>query len=367
MRSAAFQHRIIPLLFLVLVLTATAPWVGATSTTFGVSHSSGTWSSSSSSSYPATLSRRRSHSYTSSSSSSLAFLGNENNSIHATQLCSTPAAASSSLGKMLLRGAVLRIASDVSGGTVLENIKTRVTVQKEDMFAATRNIIRDGGGLGALWRGTPTRTIEGALIGGLFLIGSAATKKQLLAWGAPKTIASLGAGVMGGMAQTIVMTPAGMIFTALYANKNDGQPGYQHQESAVQVTARIIRENGLRGLYAGNGPMLIRQASNWASRAGLTEVARTTLGMSKYGLLGEIGAGVFGGVGSCWNTPIETIRVVMCRDKSRGIETKTMMGYWHSISEAEGWQGLFRGVTPRGIQAIWQTVFMVVVPNLMGI
>ena len=37
------------------------------------------------------------------------------------------------------------------------------------------------------------------------------------------------------------------------------------------------------------------------------------------------------------------------------------------IEKEEGFAGLFRGVTPRGIQAIWQTVFMVVVPNVLGI
>ena len=35
--------------------------------------------------------------------------------------------------------------------------------------------------------------------------------------------------------------------------------------------------------------------------------------------------------------------------------------YWHSLLDT------ILGVTPRAIQAIWQTVFMVVVPNMMGI
>jgi len=35
--------------------------------------------------------------------------------------------------------------------------------------------------------------------------------------------------------------------------------------------------------------------------------------------------------------------------------------YWKGV------RGLFRGVTPRGIQAIWQTVFMVALPNILGV
>jgi hypothetical protein len=89
--------------------------------------------------------------------------------------------------------------------------------------------------------------------------------------------------------------------------------------------------------------------------------------MSEYGIWGEIGSGVIGGLGSCWNTPIETIRVVMQKDVSQGKQAKTFGEYWNDIYSDSGVGGLFRGVTPRGIQAIWQTVFMVVVPNILGI
>ena len=81
----------------------------------------------------------------------------------------------------------------------------------------------------------------------------------------------------------------------------------------------------------------------------------------------QIGSGVIGGLGSCWNTPIETIRVNMHRDISMGKESGSFGHYWSKIKEEQGVVGLFRGVSPRGIQAIWQTVFMVVVPNVLGI
>ena len=167
-----------------------------------------------------------------------------------------------------------------------------------------------------------------------------------------------------GASTPLVMTPAGMIFTSL--NVNRGKKGYE-KDNAIVVARRIIKEKGPLGLYYGISPMCARQASNWASRSAFTEIARTSLGMSRYGLLGEIGSGVIGGVGSCWNTPIETIRVLMQRDVSLGRETKSFGGYWKEVVEDHGYEGLFRGVTPRGIQAIWQTLFMVVVPNMMGI
>lgn len=267
------------------------------------------------------------------------------------------------MAKNLVRGAFLRILSDLSGGTPLESIKCRVTVSQDNMFQAYHNIVNKGG-FGALWSGTPSRTVEGALLGAFFILGSTAAKKQVLAMGGGNNLAALAGGTVGGVMQAVVMTPAGMIFTSL--NVNQGKKGYEN-DNAITVAKRIIKEKGVKGLFYGGGPMCLRQASNWSSRSLFTEIARTNLKMSQYGIIGEIGSGVIGGLGSCWNTPIETIRVNMHRDVSMGKESGPFGHYWNEIKEKQGVVGLFRGVSPRGIQAIWQTVFMVVVPNVLGI
>jgi hypothetical protein len=59
-----------------------------------------------------------------------------------------------------VRGAFLRIASDISGGTPLESIKCRVTATYDNTPEAYHNICAESGFLG-LWSGTPSRTIEG--------------------------------------------------------------------------------------------------------------------------------------------------------------------------------------------------------------
>jgi hypothetical protein len=155
-----------------------------------------------------------------------------------------------------------------------------------------------------------------------------------------------------------------MIFTSL--NVNRGKKGYEN-DNAWTVTRRIIKEKGFLGMYSGMGPMCYRQASNWASRSSFTEIARTSLKMSQYGMWGEIGSGIIGGIGSSWNTPIETIRVLMQRDVSMGKDSRSFGQYWNDIVDDQGYAGLFRGWTPRTIQAAWQTIFMVVVPNMLGI
>jgi hypothetical protein len=282
----------------------------------------------------------------------------EHDSIRKVQPCS-----SISLGNTLLRGAFLRIASDLSGGTAFESVKTRVSTTTEGPVEAVRNIVGNGGFF-ALWTGTQSRTVEGALVGAVFMLGSTLTKTQVKSMGGSPTVAALAGGLVGGVAQAVVMTPGGMVFTSL--NYNKGKPGYEN-DNAVTVTRRILKERGIRGMYYGGGPMALRQATNWASRAGFTEIARSTLGMSKYGILGEIGSGIIGGLGSCWNTPIETIRMITQRDVSCGREPQTMPQYWDQIVDTQGYPGLFRGITPRALQAIWQTTFLVVFPNMMGI
>jgi Mitochondrial carrier protein len=282
---------------------------------------------------------------------------NNDNGIHAVLPCQR------SLPSVLARGALLRIASDLSGGTPLENIKTRVTVTKENMWQSCCHIYRTSG-MAGFWTGSSSRSVEGALIGAIFMLGSTLTKARLKSLGAPPTVAALGGGLVGGVAQAFIMTPAGMVFTSL--NVNRGKNGFE-KDTTWSVTSRIIKEKGFMGMYYGFNPMALRQASNWASRAGFTEIARSVLNLQQYGILGEIASGTLGGVGSCWNTPIETIRVVTQRDLSTGVPTKTMGGYWNDIVEKDGMGGLFRGLTPRAIQAVWQTCFLVVVPNMMGL
>lgn len=196
------------------------------------------------------------------------------------------------------------------------------------------------------------------------MLGSTFTKVRMRSLGFSPTLCALGGGLVGGVAQSVIMTPAGMIFTSL--NVNRGKKGYEN-DNALTVCKRIIGEKGFTGMYYGTGPMALRQASNWASRAGFTEICRTTLGLTQYGVWGELLSGAIGGVGSCWNTPIETIRVIMQRDVTMDVPTMSFGDYWDKMVEEQGYPGLFRGVTPRAIQAIWQTVFMVVVPNMMGI
>lgn len=82
------------------------------------------------------------------------------------QYCSVSKVVSSpgggrSIPVTLLRGALLRIASDLSGGTAFESVKCRVAATTESASEALRGIVQSGGGIHALWTGTSSRTVEG--------------------------------------------------------------------------------------------------------------------------------------------------------------------------------------------------------------
>lgn len=133
-------------------------------------------------------------------------------------------------------------------------------------------------------QGTQSRIVEGALVGAVFMLASTITKTQIKALGGTPTAAALAGGLVGGIAQgqlllrcsclsllipvliyssltcilfsstAIVMTPAGMIFTSL--NCNNGKKGYEN-ENLVSITRRIVKENGISGMYYGFRPMYV--------------------------------------------------------------------------------------------------------------
>ena len=106
------------------------------------------------------------------------------------------------------------------------------------------------------------------------------------------------AGVVGGTAQCLVLTPT--TFLTMTA-ATTGQPVL----NTLQQMARGERK--LSDLYTGGGPLMLREASNWASRQGITDFTRNLLRSQgvPQGVALEIGSGILGGVVACWNNPFE--------------------------------------------------------------
>jgi hypothetical protein len=296
--------------------------------------------------------------------------------------------------KTLARGSMLRISADMTGGLPLDHWKTRsIRHPSEGVFESLCNVYQKQGGLPAYWSGLPAKVVDGALCGALLLAGKEGTKKALTRAFTrarlPLGETAIGAlsGVAGGVAQCVVLTPSTfLVMTAA----TTGRP-------VLETISQIVKgERKVADLYTGGGGLVLREASNWASRQGITDFTRNTLRSRGVpaGLALEIGSGILGGVLACWNNPFEVARIRQQRDlalseqaKSRGQRAKppqkvmaldgsmlsvptpdaSAFAVIDHVIKTEGVKGLFVGIVPRCVLSAHLTVFMVVAPRLIGV
>ena len=285
----------------------------------------------------------------------------------------------------LARGSALKMAADLSGGlpmevwkssAVLEHIRAKQTKPNRKPVSTLQVLqtLLQEKGLQGMWTGCSARMLEGFLSGAVLLGGKEGLKRSLLASPAiTKTLspAVIGfvAGAGGGAAQAIVMAPTSFLVTATTASK-DGQ-------SVLAAAREVWSREGLRGIYRGSSAVAARQATNWASRQGFTELIRPRIKVA--GVPGEILAGCLGGTISCWNTPFEVARIYSQstmyitnnkkRQQSKGGRqpTASTLATLRTIVQEDGIGGLYVGLVPRIAQACYQTVFLVCIPRIMDV
>lgn len=108
------------------------------------------------------------------------------------------------LVKNLVRGAALRVASEITVGLPCENWKIRGNVHtNETSIQALTNVGRFQGGLRAYWKGAGPRLTDGIFSGALLLAGKEGTRKFCMGCGMPPIAAGIAGGLAGGMAQTV--------------------------------------------------------------------------------------------------------------------------------------------------------------------
>lgn len=163
--------------------------------------------------------------------------------------------------------------------------------------------------------------VEAASKGFVLMVAKEAINDALLVAGVSPVMAGVLAGAGGGVAQVAVMGPCTFLVTAKVVSAKAGGGG-----AASVTTAQRVRDvystKGVAGFYPGGTALAFRQATNWASRQGLTEAARGRLLARKSGLgdvpgaakpklsgAEEVLAGTVGGVLSCWNHPFEVARI----------------------------------------------------------
>ena len=142
-------------------------------------------------------------------------------------------------------------------------------------------------------------------------------------------------------------------------------------KSTIQVAKEIFAKEGIRGMNKGVNAVAVRQTTNWGSRFGLSRIAEDVFRRNRGGDIDpnsplsplqvldlvpgivsnhsfqRILASAIGGGLSCWNQPIEVIRVEMqSQIKTPGRPEKMTIakaGKW--IYQNNGALGFYRGVT----------------------
>lgn len=286
----------------------------------------------------------------------------------------------------MARGSFLKCLADLTGGLPLEVWKSSVVLERissrgsdcpppSSSLSIAKAIVRERGVL-ALWSGLSPRMVEGIFSGGVLLAAKEGLRTVLTNHASPMLAKSIGvtippsvvgfvSGAGGGCAQSLVMGPTSLVVTACVSAINEGETNV----SAFDVARRVVRERGLRGLYRGAPAVAARQATNWASRQGFTELVRPRIPLG--GAAGELIAGCVGGTLSAWNTPFEVARIesqsrVMAKegngDDRKG---KSLVSTMCGIVEESGVGGLYVGLVPRAAQSCYQTLFLVCVPRLL--
>ncbi|KAJ3062804.1 Mitochondrial DNA replication protein yhm2 [Quaeritorhiza haematococci] len=273
----------------------------------------------------------------------------------------------------LALGAGLNIFEVTTLGQPLEVVKTHMAANRADsMPTAIAKTWKRGGFLGFYQGLIPWAWIEAATKGAILLFSASEFEYRFRVMG----LGPGAAGILGGRGGGIVQSYTTMGFctfmkTVEVTRHKEVGVGGAHR-STIAVAREIFAREGIRGINKGVNAVAVRQMTNWGSRFGISRIVEDMIRKFRSHGPGDdqnrpltslqrVGASVVGGALSCWNQPIEVIRVEMqSQIKQAGRPEKmTIATAAKWIYQNHGFKGFYRGVPPRVGLGVWQTVCMV--------
>ncbi|CAL8471599.1 g11141 [Coccomyxa elongata] len=260
-------------------------------------------------------------------------------------------------------GPVLQCLEAATLGMPFEVWKTHMGRNRgQTTLGSLRAIYREGGGgfrgVSAFWAGTGPKMFESATKGAILMYSKEAILKVLHTTDINPGLGGALAGAGGGLCQVSIMSPCTYLVTGAVTGNKD--------ESTVQRIRRTYAAKGIKGFYPGGTAIAFRQMTNWASRQGFTEAVRNQFKKSFHGSADakltksqEVGAGILGGTLACWNHPFEVARIEAQARGDQNQKDLNMVQIFRMIVKEQGPKGLFKGLVPRILLGIWQTLFMV--------
>ncbi|KAL9538633.1 hypothetical protein MBANPS3_010783 [Mucor bainieri] len=264
----------------------------------------------------------------------------------------------------LLLGAGLNLFETSTLGQPFEVMKTQMAANRgQPMLTGLKAIYSRGGVLGFYQGLIPWAWIEASTKGAVLLFTASELEYRASAAGASPFLA----GIVGGMGGGIAQAYSTMGFCTFMKTVEVTRQKSTGTESTFKIAADIYKREGFAGINKGVNAVALRQCTNWASRFGIARFAQEAIVKARHGEKGladgvdKALASIAAGALSCWNQPLEVIRVEMQSQlKAEGRPEKMTIGSATKyIYKNNGLKGFYRGVVPRIGLGIWQTLVMV--------
>ncbi|KAI9202475.1 mitochondrial carrier domain-containing protein [Polychytrium aggregatum] len=258
----------------------------------------------------------------------------------------------------LALGAGLTIFEASTLGQPFEVVKTHMAANRGDnMLTAISKTFKRGGILGFYQGLIPWAWIEGSTKGAVLLFTASELEYQVLSKGGSATAAGIIGGMGGGIAQAYTTMGFCTFMKTVEVTRSKD----------VGVAREIFAREGFAGINKGVNAVALRQCTNWGSRFGISRIVEDVFMRARddrskpLSSAEKVLASAVGGALSCWNQPLEVIRVEMqSQIKTEGRPEKlTIATAAKWIYKNNGLKGFYRGVTPRVGLGIWQTVCIV--------
>jgi len=161
--------------------------------------------------------------------------------------------------------------------------------------------------------------------------------------GTKSMLAGLGAGIIEAI---VAVTPMETIKTMFIHDMKSQNPKYK---GLIQGVGLIVKEEGIKGVYKGLFPTMLKQGGNQAVRFSVYEqIKGYLLGNSKRDFSfyeSIIAGGTAGGISVYATMPFDVVKT-----KMQGLESKNYKGSLDcllKVVEKDGVLGLWKGTTPR--------------------
>lgn len=240
-------------------------------------------------------------------------------------------------------------------GIIFDNWKTMMAAHRNDTARAALVRIYQNAGVLGFYRGLiPWGWLEASTKGGVLFMSQNAVSSKLSSLGYSNEVSAACGGMAGGACQAYTVMGPATFFRTLEITRSS-----KRTESSLSTVLRVIRSEGVLGIYKGVHATAFRQSSNWAGRFGFSRIIERGLkGESKdreLTKLERLFASSLGGALSTWNQPLDVLRVVQQQQPTR----ISIPDAARRIYADTGYRGFFRGITPRMCLSVYLTVVMV--------